>query len=170
MVEVAHRDSDVASASTETENAEISAVDSTASARNFCEMLQNNVNKLTGQQCKILLAMADSGRELRVVAKAASRIWGGEFDGGTAEIAGPTLFRQLLRRSGRFDEVHRPEFSEEFMGDFDGYRVHFLKPDFVYRVQGKGLNRFFSPRYMPVSGMDIEDVMNVLNIIGEHEV
>ncbi|TLX16178.1 hypothetical protein [Rhizobium sp. MHM7A] len=148
---------------------EISPVEATKVAKNWCDLIRNNVENLSDAECKLLLAMVDAGREIRVMTKAASRIWGGDFDGGTAEIVGPALYRQLLRRMERFDDVHRPAPSVESMGQINGYDVHFLKPDFVYRVQGNGLCRSFSPRYMPISGMDIEDVMNVLDIIAEHE-
>jgi len=145
-----------------------SPIEATEAAKNFCSLIRANVESLSASQCKLLISMVDSGRDLRVMAKAASRIWGGDFDGGTAEVVGPSLYRQLLKRLNRFDDVHRPAPSVEFMGQFSGYDVHFLKPDFVYRIRGKGLCRSFSPRYMPVSGMDIEDVMTVLDIIDEH--
>jgi hypothetical protein len=147
----------------------VSPFEATKAAKNFCDLIRNNVEKLSDAECSLLLAMVGSGRQIRVMAKAASRMWGGDFDGGTAEIVGPALYRQLLKRMNRFDDAHRAAPSVEFMGQISGYDVQFLKPDFVYRVEGKGLNRSFSPRYMPMPGMDIEDVMNVLDIIAEHE-
>lgn len=141
----------------------------TEAARSFCELIRTNVQGLTAAECHLLLAMVKSGREIRVMAKAASRIWGDEFDGGTAEIVGPMLYRQVLKRMTRFDELHHPAPSVERIGQVNGYDVNFLKPDYVYRIQGNGLCRSFSPRYMPVSGMDIEDVMYALDIIDEYE-
>jgi hypothetical protein len=131
--------------------------------------MRANVQGLTAAECHLLLAMVKSGREIRVMAKAASRIWGDEFDGGTAEIVGPMLYRQILKRMNCFEESHRPAPSIERIGRINGYDVDFVKPDFVYRVQGNGLCRSFSPRYMPNTGMDIEDVMYALDIIDEHE-
>jgi hypothetical protein len=155
--------------SKDVEGSELSSIENTTAAKNFCDLIRHNVQNLSQAECKLLLAMADSGRELRVMAKAASRIWGDEFDGGTAEVAGSALYRLLLKRMDRFDDVHRPAPAVEFMGQINGYDVHFLKPDFVYRVRGNGLDRSFSPRYMPVAGMDIEDMMNVLDIVAEYE-
>ena len=154
---------------TKISSVEISPVQATDAARSFCELIKTNVQRLSDAECHLLLQIVNSGREIRVMAKAASRIWGEEFDGGTAEIVGPTLYRQLLRRMNCFDEFYRPAPSVERIGQISGYEVDFIKPDFVYRVQGNGLNRTFAPRYMPVAGMDIEDVMYVIDIISEHE-
>ncbi len=150
-------------------SAEPSPLESTAAAKSFCEQIRANVRGLTAAECHLLLAMVQSGREIRVMAKAASRMWGEEFDGGTAEIVGPMVYRQILKRMNCFNELHHPAPSVERIGQVNGYGVDFLTPDYVYRIQGNGLCRLFSPRYMPVSGMDIEDVMYALDIIDEHE-
>lgn len=147
----------------------LSSSESTAAAIRFCEEIRAKVQNLSDAECRLLMQMVKSGREIRVMAKAASRIWGEEFDGGTAEIVGPMLYRQILKRMSCFDELLHPAPSVERVGQINGYDIDFMKPDFVYRILGNGLCRSFSPRYLPVSGMDIEDVMYVLDVIEEYE-
>lgn len=149
------------------EDAAVCNVENTLAAVKFAAVLRAGVTGLTDAECGLLHKMVATGRDHRVMAKAAARMWGDDFDGATAEVAGSSIYRLVLKRLSLSDPYFNPEHSKEFMGEFDGYAVHFLRPEFVYHVSGLGGEKTFAPRFLPQSGMDLEDVVILGDIIDD---
>jgi hypothetical protein len=131
----------------------------------FAKTLKEGLGRLSDEQCRLLVDMIGNGKELRVVAKKAANLWGDQFDGATAEVAGPIVYRELLRRLEQFDTFYNPEPAVSLMAEYAGYQIWFETPSCIYVVSGNGIREVFAPKFMPITGMDVEDAAHALDII-----
>lgn len=140
-------------------------VSNSQDAISFARALKDGVDRLDDEQCRLLWKMVEAGKELRFLAKKAAAFWGDEFDGGTAEVAGPIVYREILKRLNQVDFVHNPEPAREMMAEYAGYQIWFETPACIYSIKGPSVLEFFAPKFLPINGMDVEDAAHALDII-----